>query len=88
MYVNSDNIVNFDRFGVDHILKEIKQFIENKNIIANIYKIQIYVSIICEYFCIGFIDFILKGKSLLNYTNLVSPNDYEKNDKIKLIYVQ
>ena len=86
--MNSDNIVNFDRFGVDHILKEIKQFIENKNIIANIYKIQIYVSIICEYFCIGFIDFMLKGKSLLNYTNLVSPNDYEKNDKIKLIYVQ
>ena len=86
--MNGDNIVNFDRFGVDHILKEIKQFIENKNIIANIYKIQIYVSIICEYFCIGFIDFMLKGKSLLNYTNLVSPNDYEKNDKIKLIYVQ
>ena len=88
MYVNSDNIVNFDRFGVDHILKEIKQFIGNKNIIANIYRIQIYVSIICEYFCIGFIDFLLKSKSLLNYTNLVSPNDYEKNDKIKLNYVQ
>ena len=86
--MNGDNIVNFDRFGVDHILKEIKQFIGNKNIIANIYRIQIYVSIICEYFCIGFIDFMLKGKSLLNYTNLVSPNDYEKNDKIKLIYVQ
>ena len=81
-------MVNFDRFGVDHILKEIKQFIENKNIIANIYRIQIYVSIICEYFCIGFIDFLLKGKSLLNYTNLVSPNDYERNDKIKLNYVQ
>ena len=86
--MNSDNIVNFDRFGVDHILKEIKQFIGNKNIIANIYRIQIYVSIICEYFCIGFIDFLLKSKSLLNYTNLVSPNDYEKNDKIKLNYVQ
>ena len=81
-------MVNFDRFGVDHILKEIKQFIGNKNIIANIYRIQIYVSIICEYFCIGFIDFLLKGKSLLNYTNLVSPNDYERNDKIKLNYVQ
>ena len=35
-------------------------------------------------FCIGFIDFTLKGKSLLNYTNLFSPNDYEKNDKIIL----
>ena len=36
----------------------------------------------CEYFCIGFIDFKLKGKSLLDYTNLFSPNDYENNDKI------
>ena len=36
------------------------------------------------YFCIGFIDFILKAKSLLDYTNLFSPNDYEKKNKIKL----
>ena len=35
----------------------------------------------CEYFCIGFIDFMLKGKGLLEYTNFVSHNDYEKNDK-------
>ena len=34
------------------------------------------------YFCIGFIDFMLKGKSLLEYTNLLSSNYYEKNDKI------
>ena len=36
----------------------------------------------CGYFCFGFIDFMLTGKSLLEYTNLFSPNDYEKNDKI------
>ena len=42
----------------------------------------------CEYFCIGFIDFMLKDKSLLEYTNLFSPNDYEKNDKIILKYFQ
>ena len=36
----------------------------------------------CEYFCIGYIDFMLKGKSLLDYTNLFSPNDYKKNGKI------
>ena len=36
----------------------------------------------CGYFCIGFIDFMLKGISLLDYTNLFSRNDYEKNDKI------
>ena len=40
------------------------------------------------YFCIGFIDFMLKGKCLLEYTNLFSPNDYEKNDKIILKYFQ
>ena len=42
----------------------------------------------CGHFCIGFIDFMLKGKSLLDYTNLFSPNDYEKNDKIILKYFQ
>ena len=42
----------------------------------------------CGYFCIGFIDLMLKGKSLLDYTNLFSPNDYEKNDKIILKYFQ
>ena len=35
----------------------------------------------CEYFYIEFIDFMFKGKSLFNYTNLFSPNDYEKNNK-------
>ena len=42
----------------------------------------------CEYFYIGFIDFVLKGKSLLDYTNLFSPNDYQKNNKIILNYFQ
>ena len=42
----------------------------------------------CGYFCIVFIDFILKGKSLLEYTNLFSPNEYKKNDKTTLKYFQ
>ena len=42
----------------------------------------------CRCFCTGFIDFMLKGKSLLEYTNLFSTNDYEKNDKIILKYFQ
>ena len=36
----------------------------------------------CRYFCIGFIDFMLKGKSLLEYKYLFSPNEYKRNDKI------
>ena len=88
LYVNAKNVTYFDSFGVEHIPKEIKKFIGNKNIITNIYGIQAYDSIMCGYFCIGFIDFMLKGKSLLDYTNLFSPNDYEKNDKIILKYFQ
>ena len=45
-------------------------------------------SIMCGYFCIGFIDFMLKDKTLLDYTNLFSPHDYEKNGKIILKYFQ
>ena len=84
MYVNDDNVTYFDIFGVEHIPNEIKKFIGNENIITNIYRIQTYDSIMCGYFCIGFIDFMLKGKSLLDYKNLFSPNDYEKNYKIIL----
>ena len=40
------------------------------------------------YFCIRFIDFMLKSKSLLDYANAFSPNDYEKYDKIILKYFQ
>ena len=86
--MSGNNIIYFDSFGVKHIAKEIKKFIENKNIITNIYRIQAYNSLMCGCFCIGFIEFMLNGKSLLDYTNLFSPNDYEKNDKIILKYFQ
>ena len=64
--------------------KGIKKFIRYKNIITNVYRILI----MCEYFCIGFIHFMLKSESLLDYTNLFSPKEYVKNDKIKLKYFQ
>ena len=53
------------------------------NIKKNIYKIQAYDSIMCGYFCIRFIDFMLKGKSL----TLFPPNYYEKGEKIMLLYL-
>ena len=73
-------------FGVEHIPKEIKAFINNKNIITNIFRIQAYDSIMCGYFCIGFIDFMLSGKTLTEYANLFSPNNLNKNDDIILNY--
>ena len=83
LYVNAKNVTYFDSFGVEQILKEIRKFILNKSITTNIYRIQAYESTTYGYFCIGFIDFMLKGKSLLEYTNLFSPNDYEKNIILK-----
>ena len=86
LYVNTKNVTYFDRLGVEHTPKEIRKFIENNNIITIIYRVQTYDSIMCEYFCIAFIDFKLKGKSLIEYTNSFSPNEYKKNDKIILKY--
>ena len=81
-----DEVNYFDSFGVEHIPKEIKNFISNKNIKANIYRIQANDSIMWDYFCIGFIDFMLAGKTLIDYTNLFSPYDFNKNDQIIISY--
>ena len=68
----------FDSFRDEQIPKDIKRLIGQRNITANVFTIQAYDSIMCTYFCIGFIDFVLKGQSLLEYTNLFSRNKYEK----------
>ena len=88
LWVNdNNNITYFDSFGVEHIPKEIKTFVNNnKNIKTNIFGIQTYDSIMCGYFHIGLIDFMLKGKTLSEYANLFSPNDFKKNDNIILNY--
>ena len=81
-----NKIVYFDDFGVEHIPEEIKKFIGNKNIKANIFRVQANNSVIYGYFCIGFIDFMLAGKKLSDFTSLFSPHDFDKNDKIILRY--
>ena len=65
LYVKNHDITYFDSFGVKHVPKEIKRFIKHKNIKTNIFGIQADNSIMCGYFCIGFIDFMFAGKSLL-----------------------
>ena len=84
LYVNNKTVTCVDSFGVEHIPKEIMKYIDNKNIIANIFRIQAYDSIMCGYFCIGFINFMFN--SLTGFTNLLSPNDFRKNDDIILNY--
>ena len=93
--MNNNNVIYFDSFGVEHIPKEIKVFInrplssalQNKNIKTNVFWIQAYDSIMCGYFCVGFTEFMLVGKTLTEYTNLFSPNNFKKNDDIILNYV-
>ena len=84
LYVNNKTAIYFDSFGVEHIPREIMKFIARKKIITNIYRIQAYDSIMCGYFCIGFINFMFNGKSLTDCTNLFSPNNLKKNDDIIL----
>ena len=87
LFVKPKYTVYFDCFGIEHIPKEIKHAIGNKNIKANIFRTQAYDSIMCRYFCIEFINYMLEGKTLLDYTNLFSPDDFKNcNQIIKIIF--
>ena len=78
LFCNRNEIVYFDSFGVEHVPEEIKEFIGNKNIKANIFQVQANDSVMCGYFCIEFIDFMLAGKKLTDFTSLFSPHDFKK----------
>ena len=77
LYAHNNDVTYFDSFGVEHIPKGIKTFIDcSLSIATNIFRIQAYDSIMCGYFCIGFIDFILARKTITEFTNLFSPNNF------------
>ena len=82
LFCKKNEIVYFNSFGVEYISEETKEltkeFSGNKNIKANIFRVQEDNSIMCGYFCIGFVDFMLAGKTLTDYTNLFSLHDLEK----------
>ena len=84
LYVQNNGVTYFGSFGVEHIPKEIKTFISNKNIKTSIFRIQAYDSIMCGHFCIGFIDFMLAGKTITDFRNIFSPNNFKRNDVIIL----
>ena len=88
LYVIPGNVTYLYGFGVEHIPKETKKFIGNENITTNIYRIQAHDLLVYGYFYIGIIDFMLKGKRLLDYAILFSPIYYGENDKIMLRHFQ
>ena len=88
LFCNKNEIAYFDILGVEHVPKEIKEFVGNKNIKANIFRVQANDSVMCGYFCIGFIDFMLAGKKLTDFKKMFSSYDFKKSDDIILTYVK
>ena len=86
LFCKRSKTVYFDSFGVEHVPGEIKEFVGNKNIITNIFRVQANDSVMCGYFCIEFIDFMIAGKKLTDFTNLLSHHDFEKNEDTILNY--
>ena len=79
-------VINLDEYA--DVPEKIEEFIGNKNVKANIFRVQANDSVMCGYFCRGFIDFMLAGKKLTDYTNLYSPHDFKKKDSIILSYLK
>ena len=92
LFCKKNETVYFDSFGVEHIPEEIKEIIgrpsssasQNKKTKPNIFRLKENNSIMCSYFCIGFMDFMLGGKKLTDYKSLFSPYNFLKNDSIIL----
>ena len=61
LYIQNNDVTYFHFFEVEHIPKDIRTFISNKNIKTNIFRKQANDSIMCGYFCVGFINFMLAG---------------------------
>ena len=78
LFCKKSEIVYYDTFGVEHVPEEIKEFVGNKNIIANNFRVQANNSVICGYFCIRFIDFMLASKKLTDFTSMFSPYDFKR----------
>ena len=82
LFTDRNTVVNFDSFGIKYIPLDVVNKFKHKLITHNIFRIQDKESITCGFYCIAVIEYVLAGKTLLGYTNLFSPNDYKKNDKI------
>ena len=82
LFIYRKTAVYFHSCGIEYIPQKILNKIRNKPITHNIFRIQDNESITCRFYCIAFIEYMLLGKTLFDYINLFSPNDYKKNDKI------
>ena len=82
LFIDKNLAVYFDSFGIEYIPQEVLNKIRDKSITHNVFRIQDNESITCGFYCVAFIEYMLAEKTLSDYTNLFSPNDYKKNSKI------
>ena len=85
LFIDRNADVCFDFFKNLIYLRKFKYAfnkIRDKSITRNIFRIQTNDSIMCEFYCIAFIEYMLSERTLLDYNNLFSPKDFKKNDKI------
>ena len=82
LFVEINLVVYFDSFGIGYIPLKVLKKIRDKSITHNILIIHDNESVMCGFYCITFIEYMLAGKTLLDYKNFFSPNDCKKNDKI------
>ena len=82
LFIDRNTAVCFDSFGIEYIPQEVLNKVRDKSITLNIFRIQDNESIMCGFYCIALIEYMLAGKSLLDYTNLFSLNQCTKNDKM------
>ena len=86
LLIDENTAAYFDSFGIEYIPQEVLNKIKDTSITHKIFRIQDNESIMCEFYCIAFIEYMLAGKTLLDYINLLSPIEYKKNDKILYKY--
>ena len=69
LYFNKNQVTYFNSFGVEYTSKEIKEFFSDKDVTANVFRVQAYNSI-CGYFCIAFMEHILKGSNFFDCSSM------------------
>ena len=82
LLIHKNVAVCFDSFGIEYNPLEVLNKTRDKSITHHIFRTKDNESIMCRFYCITFIKYMLAGRTLLDYTNLFSSNDYKKNDKI------
>ena len=88
LFIDKNTAVFFDSFGVKYIPEQVLSKMKDKVIAHNIFRLRDDDSIICGFYCIAFIGYILVGKMLLDDTKLFFRNDNKKNDKIICKYIR